>query len=189
MRKFVLSWSSSFIVFLTVLQVTTGFSCNIRSDIAVKEITNDPWPTPSSMISGIPVYKTFEELESLFHFENDTTYIINFWATWCKPCVEELPYLEDYHEKTKGTKTKVILISLDFPKQIESKLVPFVQERQLGPDVIALLDGKFNKWIDKVSPEWDGTIPATYVYKDARSLFIGEAFHSVVEIEKALNEL
>lgn len=174
----------SIILFLLVASLSFGITGGSKGDVIL-----DPWPKPSSYVNGIPVYKTFEELESLFHFDNDSTYVINFWATWCKPCVEELPYLEELHAKTKGTKTKVILISLDFPRQIESKLVPFVRERKLEPDVIALLDGKFNKWIDKVSPEWDGTIPATYIYKDSKSVFVGKAFHSLADIENEILKL
>lgn len=189
MKKASLALSASLILYLGLMLVACGFSIHSDSDKKSNKVEGDKWPTPSSYASGIPVYNTFEELESLFHFNNDTTYVINFWATWCKPCVKELPYLEAFHAKSEGTKTKVILISLDFPKHIESKLVPFVKERQLAPDVLVLLDGKFNKWIDKVSTEWDGTIPATYVYQDTRTLFISEAFESIADLEEAVSQL
>lgn len=181
--------SFNLLLYLGLLQLSCGFSAQADVDKNNNVSINDSWPIPTSYANGIPVYNTFEELEDLFHIENDTTYVINFWATWCKPCVEELPYLEELHEKSKGTKTKVILVSLDFPKQIESKLVPFVEKRELAPTVLALLDGKFNKWIDKVSPEWDGTIPATYIYQDARKVFIGESFDSLTDIENAISQL
>ncbi|MFT5167540.1 MAG: thiol-disulfide isomerase/thioredoxin, partial [Saprospiraceae bacterium] len=68
------------------------------------------------------IYDNFEALVPLFEKQNDTTYVINFWATWCKPCVAELPYFEELHNRYKGKKVKVLLISLDFPNQIEKKL-------------------------------------------------------------------
>ena len=67
----------------------------------------------------------YNGLDPLLHKDNDTTYVVNFWATWCKPCVAELPYFEQLTETYKGQKVKVLLVSLDFSKQIESKLLTF----------------------------------------------------------------
>ncbi len=89
--------------------------------------------------------------------------LVDFWATWCKPCVKELPYFEALHENFKGEKIKVILVSLDFKKDVETKLIPFVEEHKLKSDVVALTDHKYNEWIDKVDPEWGGAIPVTVV--------------------------
>lgn len=106
---------------------------------------------------------TFGAFEKYLHPESDTVYVINFWATWCKPCVEELPYFEQLHEKYKNKKVKVLLVSIDFKSQYEKKVVPFVQKNKLQAAVL-LLDGEGNNdFIDKVNPQWQGTIPATSV--------------------------
>ena len=73
-------------------------------------------------------------------------------------------------------KLKVLLVSLDFPRQLESKLVPFVEKYQLKSDVIALTDIDFNSWIAKVSPEWTGAIPITVIYNAREKKFINEQF-------------
>jgi thiol-disulfide isomerase/thioredoxin len=147
------------------------------------------WPKPNSYVGRIPVYKKFADLEPIFHFDNDTIYVINFWATWCKPCIEELPYLEAFNSKYKDEKVKVILCSLDFPSKIESKLVPFVENRKINSKVIVLLDGKFNDWIDKVSADWSGAIPVTYIYSKNKSHFVSESFKSLKELEDAVEPL
>lgn len=147
------------------------------------------WPKPTTFIQGIPIYENFSQLEPLFHFNNDTTYVINFWATWCKPCLEELPYLEKLTNAYGGSKIKVVLISLDFPNQFETKLVPFVEKQQLRSTVIALADGGYNDWIDKVTPEWSGGIPATYIYKGERHHFIGSSIKSFEELQTAIKPL
>lgn len=128
------------------------------------------------------VYEDFEEIAHLFEKQNDTTYVINFWATWCKPCVKELPYFEELNTNSKGKKLKVILISLDFPDQIEKKLFPFVKEKKLQSEVIALIDGDANSWIPKIAEEWSGAIPATLVYKQEQRAFYEQSFENYDEL-------
>lgn len=150
---------------------------------------NTEWPPPAAYIGGIPIYEEFGQAEPFFHFDNDTTYVVNFWATWCKPCVEELPYFEELTRAYEGRAVRVILVSLDFPRQFKTKLAPFVEERQLQSAVIALADGRYNDWIDKVSTEWTGAIPATYIYKRDKSRFIGTSVKSMAELEAAIRSL
>ncbi len=128
-------------------------------------------------------FDTFDELAPIFKKQNDTTYVINFWATWCKPCVEELPYFESLHEATGSQPIKVILVSLDFPKQIESRLLPFIEKRKLKSEVVVLLDPKANSWIDRVSPEWSGAIPATVIYRNDDYHFMEHTFSSYDELK------
>lgn len=107
----------------------------------------------------------FQEFETLLHQQNDTVYVINFWATWCKPCIEELPAFEQLNTEYEDQKVSVILVSLDFPNKYEQLLLPFVKEKNLQSQIIHLTDVDANAWIDKVSPEWSGAIPATLIYK------------------------
>ncbi len=118
----------------------------------------------------------YSELAHHLEKQNDTTYVINFWATWCKPCVEELPAFEKMHAEIGSKKQKLLLVSLDFPNQIEKQLIPFIKKRNLQPEVIVLSDPDTNTWIPKVSPEWSGAIPATLVYNKNKKLFFEESF-------------
>ncbi len=154
------------------------------SQIVVEKTT--VWPNAAYQVGGIPVYDDFGQLEQLFRMDNDTTYVINFWATWCKPCIKELPYFEALNSQHKNEKVKVVLVSLDFPKQLESNLVPFVQKKQLRSKVVVLLDGKYNDWIDKVSPDWSGAIPATYIYKKGQNRLVGEPFENLEELNEVI---
>jgi thiol-disulfide isomerase/thioredoxin len=117
-----------------------------------------------------PVYMSYGEFEPLLRQHNDTTYVVNFWATWCKPCVEELPFFEKLITETANptgaaNPIKVLLVSMDFPKDFQRKLVPFVAEHNLQRNVVALGDLDYDTWIGKVSQTWDGAIPFTLVYK------------------------
>lgn len=173
-------------VFLVLLVAAFPFFINstyAQEESIVSAATN------TKKIGQILVYENFADLEPLFNKQTDTTYVINFWATWCKPCVEELPYFEQLHDAHKNDKLKVILVSLDFPKHLESKLLPFVEKYQLKSDVIALTDIDFNSWIDKVSPEWSGAIPVTMVYNAREKKFINEQFADFKELNTIVQSL
>jgi thiol-disulfide isomerase/thioredoxin len=107
----------------------------------------------------------FSEFEPYLQKSNDTIYILNFWATWCKPCIKEMPDFEQINEDFFDEKVKVILVNLDFPDKHDDTLIPFLKEHKVKSEVIHLIDTDANSWIDKVSPFWTGAIPVTVIYK------------------------
>src|ERR1700741_1904520 len=107
------------------------------------------------------VYKV-DKLISRFNKMNDTLYIVNFWATWCKPCVAELPDFEKINAEYKDKKVKVLLVSMDFKEDISKKLKPFLQKNKTASEVVLLDELNGNDFINKVSEKWGGAIPATY---------------------------
>ena len=128
------------------------------------------------------IYKIFDEFEHILHQDNDTTYLINFWATWCSPCVAELPYIDAMNNQYKDSKFKNILVSLDFEKQIDTRLVSFLNTNKIQSDIVVLLDGKSSRWIDKVDSQWSGAIPITIIYNKDKRLFFEKQFHSEQEL-------
>jgi thiol-disulfide isomerase/thioredoxin len=141
-----------------------------------------------------PVYMSYGEFEPLLRQDNDTTYVVNFWATWCKPCVEELPFFEKLITESAnptgaGNPIKVMLVSMDFPKDFQRKLVPFVAKRNLQHNVVALGDLDYDAWIGKVSQAWDGAIPFTLVYKGNNRKEKSSELASYEELKALLNSL
>ena len=138
--------------------------------------------TATGQATAIPVIG-FEALEPFLHNQNDTVYVVNFWATWCQPCVKELPYLEKLTKKYRTQPVKVLLVSLDFKSQLASKLIPFVKSRKIRSEVVLLHDLDANDWIPKVSEVWDGAIPLTLIYRgDERHIQL-EAFERFADLE------
>lgn len=122
------------------------------------------------LLPGVAVFSQsiqvvdFEQLQSRLELRNDTTYVVNFWATWCLPCIKEMPAFQQLHKEYASEKVKVLLVSLDFIKHIDLRLIPFIEKHQLSPEVIVLNDPDANAWIDKVSPDWSGALPATLIF-------------------------
>ena len=138
-----------------------------------------------SMGKAQKIYESFEDLAPLLaQTQNDTTYVINFWATWCAPCVKELPYFEKLHQGMASQKIKVILVSLDFRKDLETKLKPFLAQRQFSASVAALVDNRQQLWIDKVDPNWSGAVPATLVYRGSQRQFKEGEFENFEDLQQ-----
>ncbi len=139
-------------------------------------------------VSPIPVLD-FSELEQAYlQVDTDTTYVVNFWATWCKPCVKELPAFEQLREAHQNDNLKVVLVSLDFPEKLKSGVIPFVEKRGIESEVVLLDDPDANSWIPKVSEKWSGAIPATVIVTKEGSKFYERSF-TYEELEQEITSL
>lgn len=134
---------------------------------------------------SIEVYD-FSTLEAMLNAADDKIYIVNFWATWCKPCIEELPYFEAL-EAEGGDGIKVILVSLDFPDKLETQLKPFIANKKIKSQVILLDDPHENEWIPKVDSSWTGAIPATLIFNKSKRVFYEKSFTKESLFEEVLN--
>lgn len=144
--------------------MTVVFSCKKEADTLVKVKEND-----------IIEIVNFSELEPLLNInDDDKIHVVNFWATWCAPCIKELPYFEELH--TSNTNVEVILVSLDFPDKFESQLIPFVKKNNLKSHVILLDDPNENKWIAEIDDSWQGALPATLIYTNTKRAFYARSF-------------
>ena len=140
--------------------------------------------TPNDPSIPYPVYADFSEIEPIFRQKDGITYVINFWATWCRPCIAEMPYFEQLAAENDPGKLQVIMVSLDRPGDIRTKMKAFVEDRPLDLPVIAFTDDNFRNWISRVTPSWTrSSIPATYVYRNGREHFNPGAISSYRELK------
>lgn len=135
------------------------------------------------------VFDSIDQLQSYIEREKDATVVINFWATWCKPCVEELPIFEELNKMYDDQDLKVILVSLDFKSQLERKFVPFLKSRSLESEVVLLADQDVDTWIPTFDDMWDGALPATLVLNGKQRIFVTGSFSSVEELRKVVESL
>lgn len=115
---------------------------------------------PAALCAQTVEVVKFDAIAKLLSTKDDTVRVVNFWATWCKPCLEELPAFDSLTASYAGKKVKVVMVSLDFLKELP-KVSAFVKRRGMAQKVMLLNGGNPNNWIDKVSPDWSGAIPAT----------------------------
>ena len=106
----------------------------------------------------------------------DSTYVVNFWATWCAPCIKELPHFEKLQADYKSEKIKVLLVSVDFKSKLTSAVVPFVKRKNLKNEVFLLNESSPQEYIDRIDPSWSGSIPATLFIKGDKRKFMENEF-------------
>ncbi len=129
---------------------------------------------------------TFAQLQKEAEAKNnDTLYVVNFWATWCKPCVQELPFFEEASIKFGREKVKIIYVSLNAVKELAA-VQHFIDSRNLQNKKLLLNAPNPNSWIDKVDSTWSGSIPATVMYKKGKKVFFKEGGFTQDEINQTI---
>ena len=103
----------------------------------------------------------FEAVEKILNTASDEIQVINFWATWCAPCVKELPLLEKLNT-SDDLNVKITLISLDYADKID-KVNAFITHKNIKSTVLLLDEIDYDSWIDRVDKTWSGAIPATLI--------------------------
>ncbi|MFD2163263.1 redoxin domain-containing protein [Paradesertivirga mongoliensis] len=127
---------------------------------------------------------SISQLEDRINNGGDTVYVVNFWATWCAPCIAELPYFEKLQSVYKAQPLKVLLVSLDFKSKLSKVVIPFVRNKKLNNEVYLLNEPNAQEYIDRVSKDWSGAIPATLVYnkkKNVRKFYEKEFTYAELE--------
>ncbi len=160
---------------IVILSLLLATACKQKETTNPKQVASVEAKTNEQEAVDLEVYD-FEGFKAFLNKEDDKTYVINFWATWCAPCVKELPYFEELNANYKDKNLEVILVSLDFPSMYDTKLKPFISAKSLKSKVIALNDPSENKWINQVDSSWSGSIPATIIYNKNERKFFERSF-------------
>lgn len=128
---------------------------------------------------------SYAQLENRIAKEKGTL-VVNFWATWCKPCVAELPVFERIESEFKDKNVSVLLVNLDFNSKVESLVIPFLKKKNLKSEVIHITDTDPNSWINKVDESWSGAIPATVMFRNGKKYFFKEGEITYEELREVV---
>ena len=126
---------------------------------------------------------TIDELNDIINNREGKALLINIWATWCIPCKEEFPDLVKISDKY-SEKIELVGISIDYPDEVESKIITFLNEFQPSFINYVNVENDIEKFINNLNPEWSGAIPATFFYdSDGKQFLFYEGKLSFKEIE------
>ena len=124
------------------------------------------------------------ELEQMVSASESPMTVVNFWATWCGPCIEEMPH---FLEASKMPDVALILVSLDFPEE-EAKVNKFVKRRDIDHPVFLLDEKDYDSYMPKINSSWTGAIPATLVVTQGGSRSFYEQSFTRAELHEMLNK-
>ncbi len=131
-----------------------------------------------------------ERLQKTIYEEREHIQVINFWATWCAPCLKEMPLFEKLNEERKDVRVRLVSLDLDLDPNVE-KVRNFIIRKKIKSEVIILDEQNPNSWIEKIDKSWSGTIPATLVINNKngkrkfveRELLPGELEKLIAEVQ------
>lgn len=101
-----------------------------------------------------------DELKKALHHP-DTALVVNLWATWCAPCVREMPWFEKQAQLLKNKPVKFVFLSLDMEDAYPKKIRRFITQQRIRSTVWWLNESNANKYAALIDPRWEGSIPAT----------------------------
>lgn len=109
------------------------------------------------------------QLADLLKPDRKTPLVLNFWATWCPPCVKELPELAAFYRAHTAEGIRFVSVSVDHPDTIDERVKPFVQKKGLPFPVHVLTEHSPENIAKALGVEWSGAVPATFLFnKDGK---------------------
>jgi len=131
-------------------------------------------PIETDSNATIEVLATFSELQAIINAEGHEVTVVNFWSTTCAPCLKEMPHFNELETAYRDKKVKILLVSLEKAKRLDSHIYPFVAKLKIIPEVVVLTDPNYNVWTDEIDTSWYGALPATLILRgDQRNFRFG----------------
>lgn len=137
----------------------------------------------------IEVYESFDQLQSLWDADPEKVWVVNFWATTCPPCLKEMPHFAELEKQYMKEEVKVLLVSLDDKKNLDSRVIPFIEKHHITPEVLLLADQNYSAWTDEIDPSWFGALPATLILNGDQRNFRFGAYESYEELMDDVNKI
>lgn len=128
---------------------------------------------------------TYSELESMMSNREHSLTIVNFWATWCGPCIKEMPHFDALDKRAD---IKVLFVSIDFEQEFP-KIGKLIEKKSIGADVLWLNETDYDTYMRKVSDDWSGAIPATLMIDSNDRRFFYEKAFTAEQLETTVTEI
>ncbi|MFI5154844.1 MAG: TlpA disulfide reductase family protein [Chitinophagales bacterium] len=156
-------------------RMVRDFLRNIKRALVVAGILMLPCILAAQEIKKINV----KDLQAYIQ-ESSHPLIVNFWATYCVPCIEEIPYFQKAVVNYKDKGIELLLVSLDLPGYFPEKITAFAQDKHFTAPIVWLNETNADYFCPIVDKRWSGGIPS--------SLFINNKTHFRKFFERQLTE-
>jgi thiol-disulfide isomerase/thioredoxin len=165
-------------------------ACSPTTPTAAPDLSEPPVASPSPeeptqdrspQVQGIDIAK----VEALLREPSEHVRIVNFWATWCGPCVAELPMLRDLADARDDL--EVILVSLDLHSVRAKRVLPFIARYDLTRLTHYQLEDPDPAMAMTRIPGWPSSIPVTYILD--RQGRVAHQFDTAVRREELLSTI
>lgn len=132
---------------------------------------------------------TLEELQQILRSEGEHIQVVNFWATWCAPCIKELPLLEKLTKDNREVKVRLVSMDMDLDPNPD-KVRKFAARKNIQSQILILNERNSNQWIEKIDKSWSGALPATLVVNNnnGKRKFVEKELHEG-DLEKLIAEV
>ncbi len=133
-------------------------------------------------------------LQNLVRERNGKILLLNFWATWCRPCIEEFPDIIRLSKSFRKERLEVVGVSVDYPDEAESRVIPFLKKHRVPFKIYVAKFDRQENFINAVDSSWNGAVPATFIYGPRghqRFSWIGQGTYSRFkkEIERVKSQM
>lgn len=137
----------------------------------------------------IEVLDQFEELQAIIDAESDKLLVLNFWSTYCPPCIKEMPHFNQLASAYQNKNIRILLISLDDVSQLDARIYPFVKKYHIEQEVMVLKDQNYSKWTDDIDESWYGALPATLIVKGEKRHFRFGSYETYDDLKLDVDEM
>ncbi len=163
-------------------QIPLGLKMRITLIFGLLFLCQLSWSQGSELVK-------LDKLQQLIQGEKQQIQVVNFWATWCAPCLKELPLFEKLNGERKDVHIRLVSMDMDLDPDPE-KVRKFVVRKKIQSEVLILNERNPNQWIDKVDKNWSGALPATLVInnKTGKRKFVEKELHEG-DLEKLIAEV
>lgn len=146
------------------------------------------WYTLAATGQQAPII-TLSQLQGMIAQKADHIKVFNFWATWCAPCVKEMPLFEKLGQQRTDVKVTLVSMDLDLDPNPE-KVYRFIARKKLQSEVVILNEKNPNSFISQIEKSWSGAIPATLIInsRTGKRKFVEKELHEG-ELEKLISEV
>ena len=130
------------------------------------------------------------DLKEIMRKDSGKVILVNAWATWCKPCQDEIPGILKLRKAFRGKPFRLILLSADDADDINKKVRPALKKFKVDFPSYLMNDKSDQAFISGMSSEWNGALPTSFLFDRTGKLkatLVGERTYS--QFEDAVTKL